>query len=178
MDEHALMPPVVPVPEIRAGYRRRADLRFRRVLLALTLAPLLGASVMAIGFEAIDRIFDDGASKTRWGELALTLLAPSLWSLLSGISYLQTVTRIRDRISWTECLFLGSISGFLLPIALRIGDSLLRGQMPVLHGNEINIYAIMGLIALPFGLVGGLVLWLVGVRPAPVPLPDAATVFD
>jgi len=163
------------MPEKRSTQRRRAGLRQWRLL----LAPLLGAIVMTWAIVLLDDLFAEEEKRMQWRDLAIALSSPSLWSLVSGIAYLQTVTRMRDQIARYECLLLGCVSGFLWPVAMDIGSNLLfHGHLPALQWNAISAYSIGGLFTLPFGLFGGWVFWRLGVRPASPPAMNYAAVFD
>jgi hypothetical protein len=174
MSDPALLP-VASTPATSPTIRRRADLRWRRIIIALLVAPLLGTLVMHL---LITLITPGSVEPMR--KLAFWTLAPSLWSLLCGLAYLQTVTRMRRRIGRVECLLLGCVSGFLLPFAMEFGTNLLFMQFWTPHWNweDTPIFSFLGLITLPFGLFGGWVFWRFGIRPAITPMRDLAPVFD
>jgi hypothetical protein len=175
MDDYITMRPVIPVAERESGEPRRADLPLGRVMLALAVAPLLGAAVMTFGIY-LASFFGDSL---RWKDLVLSMLAPVVWSVICGLAYLQTIARLRKRIVLAECLLLGGASSLLLPLVLDLaGAVLLRGHFTTLDWEHLKIYVFAGLFSLPIGLFGGWVFWCLGVRPAEAATRDFAPVFD
>ena len=171
-----------PVPDKHSAKRRYADLQLPRLMLALVLSPLLGTLVMGlfIGFVTSKPLDEPETFRRFMG----WMVAPVLWSLISGVAYLQSVTRIRGQIARNECLLLGCLCAYLLPFALSMGDSLiLYGNFYFWHRDflfwgRVADHAMTGLFTLPFGLFGGWVFWRLGVRPAEAPMRDFAPVFD
>jgi hypothetical protein len=175
MHDHTTMLPVISVDEPESGEPRSADLPLGRVLLALAVAPLLGATLMTLGIS-IASPYHDG---TRWPELALSMLAPVAWSLICGLAYLRTIARMRDQIARAECLLLGCGSGLLLPFVIDVtGTLFLLERLPTVDWTHIKVYLLAGLFTLPFGLFGGWVFWRIGVRPAMPRTRDLSGVFD
>jgi hypothetical protein len=179
MDDTTSFRPVMPIPDKGTSRRRRADLRLRRLLQALAVAPLLGAAGMTWGFHFLDGIFSEADKRLDWGDLILTLFSPSLWAVISGLAYLQTVTLFRDQIARAECLLLGCGSGYLMPAALMAGnDIIFHVRYPDPSWDDLKFLALFSLITLPFGLFGGWVFWRLGVLPATETPADFAAVFD
>jgi hypothetical protein len=132
----------------------RVDLQWPRLMFALFVSPLLGTLVMGLVIALVSsRPLNEPDTFRRF---VLWMLGPFLWSLLCGVAYLQSVTRIRGQIARSECLLIGCLCAFVLPFVLTMADSL----------------------TLPFGLFGGWVFWRLGVRPAEAPTRDFAPVFD
>ena len=177
MSDPALLP-VASRPAASPTARRRVDLRGRRIIGALLAAPLLGTLVMHLLISLITRrsLIDLEPMQ----KVAFWTLAPSLWSLLCGLAYLHSISRILGRIGRAECLLLGCVSGFLLPFAMEFGTNLLFMRFWTPHWNweDTPIFSFLGVITLPFGLLGGWVFWRFGVRPARAPTRAFATVFD
>jgi hypothetical protein len=174
MTDPALLPVAVK-PAASPTARRRVDLRWRGIIGALLVAPLLGTLVVHL---LMNLIVPGAVEPMR--KIVFWTVAPSLWSLLWGLAYLQTVTRLRRRIGRVECLLLGCISGFMLPFAMEFGTNLLFMQFWTPHWNweDTPIFSFLGLICAPFGLFGGWVFWRFGIRPATAPTRDLAPVFD
>jgi hypothetical protein len=179
MHDHTTMLPVIPVDDDPPSSEpRSADLPLSRVLLALAVAPLLGSVLMTLGIGFVDSMLPQDRG-IQWRYLALSLALPSLWSVLCGLAYLRTVTRLRGQIARSECLLLGCACGLLMPFAMDGVDTLIwHAQLPQMTWSELKAYSIGGLFTLPFGLFGGWVFWRLGVRPTPAPLPNFAVVFD
>jgi len=179
MDDISAFRPVVPLADKQANTRQRAHLGLGRVLLGLAVAPLLGAVVMTWAFHALDGLFAEEESRLDWRSLAAMLFSPSLWSVISGLAYLQTVTRMRGQIARYECLLLGCASAYLMPLALTAGsDIIFYARYPDPSWRDLQYFALFDLITLPFGLFGGWVFWRLGIRPATAPTTDFAAVFD
>ncbi|WP_395019920.1 hypothetical protein [Dongia sp.] len=176
MHDHTTMLPVIPVDEPVPIGPRTADLPLGRVLLALAVAPLLGAALMTLGVHLVNAFEGSGVG---WKDLTLSMLAPIAWSMICGMTYLRTVSRLRDQIAWHECLLLGCASSFLMPLVYDIvGTLLLQGRFPLLDWAHLKNYAFAGLFTLPFGLLGGWLFWRIAVRPADIAMRDLSGVFD
>jgi hypothetical protein len=178
MQDFASLQPIIPVPDRQPAKRRRKNLRMPRVLLALIVAPLLGGVIMTFLFYLISTI-GRNESLMRLDDLAMSVISPSLWSLVCGLAYLQTITRWRGEIARYECLLLGFGSSFLFPSALFGSMPLLRGEPPQwFEWGDLQYLAMVGLICAPFGVLGGWLFWRLGIRPAKAPTTDFAAVFD
>jgi len=178
MQDFVSLQPIIPMPERQPAKRRRQDLQLPRVLLALVVAPLLGGAIMTALFYLAGTIERD-ESVMLWDDLAMSAFSPSVWSLVCGFAYLQTMTRLRGQIARHECLLLGFGSSFLFPSALFSGMPLLHGAPPQWFAwGDFQYLAMFGLICAPFGVFGGWLFWRLGIRPAKAPTTDFAAVFD
>jgi hypothetical protein len=178
MDDYAALQPVIPTAEKQSTTRQRAHLRLWPIVLGLFLAPLPGAAILTWLLYLVIQ-FDQGDDGVRWYQLAISMLSPSLWSLVCGFAYLQTISRFRHRIARHECLLLGCGSAFLMPFGMAlIGILVFSDQLAGASWNDLSGFLIAGLFSLPFGLFGGWVFWRLGVRPATAPTGDFAAVFD
>jgi hypothetical protein len=178
MDDFMEMRPVTPVPERPSTQRRFVDLRMWRILPALIVAPMLGAALMAWGLCVMNEVFAEDGDRMSTSTVAMLFFSPSLWSVISGLAYLWTITRTRGTIARVECFLLGCWSGFLAPMCIGIGDRLLRGLASDMDWLEIGFFSLAGLIALPFGLLGGWLFWHLAIRPSIERAMDYAPVFD
>ena len=163
--------------------RAWTDLKVRRLGLGLVLAPLIPFAAMTLIGEAITQ----GLLLNDVGKIVLVLASVTLaWSLIAGATYLLTVVRWRRRTGRAECLLLGTGSAATLPTAVATGIAV----MPEWLNRQLDIgpvgpfvamipdCLVIGLFLSPFGLLGGWILWRIGVRPAPLPVPDVTAVFD
>ncbi len=178
MDDRAAMSPLIPAADAQPAERRFDDLSWLFILAALTAAPLLGTATLTWGVSFLEGIFGEDGSRMQWSDLTILLLSPSVWALISGLAYLHIVSRTRGFIARYECLLLGGGSAFLAPFVFVTCVELCRFRLPNVTWSEIQFIAMIGLLALPFGLFGGWVLWCFGVRPATPATRNFAAVFD
>jgi hypothetical protein len=158
--------------------RRRRDLGILRLSFALVVAPLGPIALVSLPVVAVLGIF---ALMVGAG----IALAAAVWSLLFGLLYLNTVSRLRGIVGRAECILLGVSTAFLLPTAVLVGGyaweavrgGFLFGSWTLWRNNVDNIL-IYGLVFAPFGALGGWIFWRLGVKPAAMPTADFATVFE
>jgi hypothetical protein len=117
------------------------------------------------------------------------LAAAEVWSVLGGTIFVLVLVWIRGALRRGDCLLLGVLLAFSLPFAALLADAVvdwITGAGPPdavgwddFEGPSDQFFApIIAVILVPFGGLGGWILWRVGVRPArPKPI-DVAPVFD
>jgi len=175
------------VEQQRPGLRAWRDLSKIRLLIGLAFAPVppfvLGALIMTML----------GASlflTSLWPILA----AAEIWSMLGGMIFLL-MSRLRGFVRRAHCLLLGAFLAASLPSAAMVTSKAIDRMFSATAGQEQSaedfefernflgpsdgeVVFYLGLILIPFGTLGGWVFWRVGVRPAPMPAPDVAAVFE
>jgi hypothetical protein len=163
---------------LRPSQRRRSDLGLLRISFALAVAPLGPIALVGVPVAAI------------LGTFALIVagiiaIAATIWSLLFGLLYLNTVARVRGVVGRAECILLGACTAFLLPAATlaagyawdALHDAFLFSPW-TRWGNGLSTVVVFGGVFLPFGALGGWIFWGIGVKPAAVPTTDFAAVFE
>jgi hypothetical protein len=103
------------------------------------------------------------------------LLAAEFWTLMVGLASVFGIFRRRSRVSRLGCLFLGGVVAFTFPVAAFIAANMLIAPSDL---SAIGATAMIGLFAIPFGVLGGWMFWRIAIRPAPLPSPVVAQVFD
>lgn len=163
-------------------YRLWRDLSKWKLWLALVVAPL---PPVVLGELLLTLMFGAGGL----GMMAGILAAAEIWSMLLGVIYL-VLARRRGFVRRIDCLLLGVFLAFSLPAAAMATDVAIDRVfgMPEAdpgfigdsyHGPSDSAFAfILGVLLVPFGMLGGWVFWRIGVRPAPMRTIDVATVFD
>ena len=159
------------VSDLRPTQRRWRDLGKRRMFLSLAGAPvppvLLGVLII---FAFV------GASEPSRRTGSGILLAAIAWSLIAGSAYLQIVSRWRGTISRAECIILGVITAATLPTVAFLASPFFDWTGENISGRGVGIF--LGIILVPFGLLGGWIFWRLGVRPAVATIGDLVPVFD
>ncbi len=169
----------------RPNQRLWRDLSKVRLFLALGFAPL---PPFILGFLLIKMWV--GALPT--GILTLfggILAAAVVWSMLGGTVFLLMLAWMRGALRRGDCLLLGVLLAFTLPFAAFLADAgvnWLTGATPPdaaswddIEGRSDRAAALfVGIVLIPFGALGGWILWRIGVRPAKPQMIDVAPVFD
>jgi hypothetical protein len=165
-------------PALRPSQRRARDLHWLRVGLALVIAPLGPIVLVTFFATAIAGVFALIVA-------AALGIAAATWSLVFGLIYLNTVTRMRGIIGRSECILLGVCTAFLLPGATLLAAFVWDGiEHAFLFGpwtrwdSAPSTLLTLGLAFSPFGALGGWIFWRTGIRPAAAPTTDFAAVFD
>jgi len=104
------------------------------------------------------------------------LLALASWCLIGGWTYLLLISRRRGLIRRHDCLWLGV---GLMELAIIVSGIFLWAEhgLDDFRGGVVGILIALVLMLL-FGLLGGWLLWRVGVRPAPLEHDRTTSVFD
>jgi hypothetical protein len=170
---------VIAEPQ-RPNHRHWRDLSKWRLLLGLAAAP-----VLPVAFGTLLLAILDG--DVLLGAVASILAVAEIWSMIAGTGYL-VFARLRGGIRRAECILLGAFLAFTLPFAADFttgaidrmsGMATPEDEWISLEGPSDSTFAlVVGLMLIPFGVVGGWVFWRVGVRPAQPKEADVATVFD
>ncbi len=163
-------------------YRLWRDLSKWKLWLALVVAPL---PPVILGELLLTLFFGAGGL----GMMAGILAAAETWAMLLGMIYL-VLARRRGFVRRLDCLLLGVLLAFSLP-AVAMGTDIavdrIQGVPAVDSGFTGDSYhgpsdgplaLLLGVLLVPFGMLGGWVFWRVGVRPAPIRTVDVAAVFD
>jgi len=163
-------------------YRLWRDLSKWKLWLALVVAPV---PPVILGEILLTVMFGTGGLGMVGGILA----AAEIWSMLLGMTYL-VLARRRGFVRRFDCLLLGVILAASLPavtMATDVAVDWIQGAVEAdagftgdsYHGPSDGAFAfLLGVILVPFGMLGGWVFWRIGVRPAPVRTIDVAAVFD
>jgi hypothetical protein len=167
-------------PALKPHQRHWSDLRFKRILLGLLLAPMLPSVLSAplawaVLLEGFPLPLQSATSYlASWG------LAAEAWALLSGLTVLLTVVRRLGYRGRNGCLILGCAGAFTLPFfGLTLGVTISQDAVTATDTIKILAFgATIGLPAMPFGLLGGWIFWRVAVRPAPASIGDVTGLFD
>jgi hypothetical protein len=162
-----------------AGPRRWQDLRFSRLLVGLMLAPVVPILLSAPVFFYFMQTADD-PFPFEW-QVAFTVayvVVAEMWSIITGLLWLYTVTRWRGRLGRLGSLILGAVCSFLFPVLMTFGGALYETDNLGRWMNEAAFMTVMvGLMAVPAGLLGGWVFWRIGVRPEAPPPQELAPIF-
>jgi hypothetical protein len=111
-------------------------------------------------------------------------IAASL-ALLGGVILVGVLSRFQETVTRGNCLLFGALTSFLLPGSWAVVSTTNRhvlGNGPsaieaFLRGSPIADTAflcLIGTMLVPFGMLGGWLLWQAGVAPSPNPAPIAA----
>jgi hypothetical protein len=158
---------------LRPTDRRWRDVGRWRWAFGLAVAPLVPIALVSLLLTPLIGIF----APVVGGAIAV---AASTWSLLFGFGYLYTVARIRRRIGRAECILLGVFIAATLPLVAVAAVLAFEPRKifgPV-SADGMPMVIAWSLLFAPFGGLGGWVFWRIGVRPAPPPVADPASVFD
>jgi hypothetical protein len=166
------------------GTRLWHDLSKWRLFFGLAFAPVLPIALGALILLMLD------------GDLIFTsvgaiLAAAEAWSMPLGTIFL-VVSRLRGTVRRAHCLLLGAFLAFSLPSATYVTSKAIDwayGATPPsdedfdfddeFHGpSDGGLVFVIGLILVPFGMLGGWVFWRVGAYPARPKILDVAPVFD
>lgn len=170
------------MPDLRAAgmnaCRSWRDLSWRRLVLAIVIAPLPAIYIGFAGFFLAN-------SEKNLARMFQWLLPDTLlyiWSFVAVFTllYLNTISRLRKRIGLVECLIAGGIAAFLLPEAFFVAVELdVMGFIPTIiffpgalmmsHGHPLQAGALIGLVLTPAGALSGWIFWHLGVAPAKTP---------
>ncbi len=163
-------------------YRLWRDLSKWKLWLALVAAPL---PPLILGELLLTVLFGAG----ELGMMAGILAAAEIWSMLLGMIYL-VLARRRGYVRRLDCLLLGVVLAASLPaaaLAISTAADWISGTPDIdagfagdsYHGpSDGGLALLLGVLLVPFGMLGGWVFWRVGVRPAPMRTVDIATIFD
>jgi hypothetical protein len=169
----------------RPNHRSWRDLSKWRLLFGLAFAPVLPIVLGAM----ILLVLGGGMVFLPLGWI---LAAAETWSMLIGTIFL-IVARLRGGVRRAHCLLLGAFLAFTLPLAVFAASKAVDrvfGTTPSaedmdddlgvsFHGpSDSALIALLGLVLVPFGTLGGWVFWRVGVYPARPKVVDVAPVFD
>jgi hypothetical protein len=173
------------VEQQRPNQRLWRDLAKRRLFLALGFAPL---PPFALGFLLIMVIGGGSPPTEALAIIGAFLAAAEVWSALAGTIFVLVLVWIRGALRRGDCLLLGVLLAFSLPYAVLLADGVVdwvTGATPPevawddFEGPSDRFFAtIVAVILMPFGALGGWILWRVGVRPAEPKTLDVAPVFD
>jgi hypothetical protein len=164
------------------NHRYWRDLSKWKLWLALVLAPV---PPVALGELLLTVMFGEGGL----GMMAGILAAAEIWSMLIGMAYL-VLARRRGFVRRIDCLLLGAFLAFSLPaVAMAGGGAVdwILGTPDVEAGfigdsdpgpSDGAFAVILGVLSVPFGMLGGWAFWRIGVRPAPMRTIDVAPKFD
>jgi len=154
-------------------YRRWEDLSTRRLFLGLVLGPI-GLVVLLVVFG----LFDPHVGRLQFYMIGVigVLVVGVIWMQAAGWIYLLTVARWRQKISRVECLLFGLGLNEFLALALAMLGIMRRSRELASNATALGLIAIV-VFVVPIGLLAGWMFWRFGVRPASMPVPDAA-VFD
>jgi hypothetical protein len=136
-----------------------------------------------MSIAAVWAVFFEGASLPL-GSAAATvgayLGAAEVWAIVSGSVGLYGIFRRRGQISRNGCLLLGALGGLAFLPATFIASNVLLLPAEALSttGASIGAVAVFGFCGLPFGALGGWILWRIAVRPAVAPMSDISQIFD
>jgi hypothetical protein len=164
--------------------RRWRDLSKQRLLLGLALSPV-GPWIVGV---ALIVMLGGGSSGLFDALIVGSLAAAVIWSLIGGSAYLFLIGRWRGAVRRAECFLLGIVLAATLPFtavyARQAADWISGSASPLADDwvfaspSDFDFAVVVAILLVPFGAVGGWVLWRVGVRPAQPKLEDAAPVFD
>jgi hypothetical protein len=88
------------------------------------------------------------------------LFAVEAWALIVGLAGPGVMFRCTDRLGRSGCLLLVAIGAFALPFAYFVFNE------PRFEFGLIGFVGLIGLFAVPFGLLGGWIFWRIAVHPA------------
>jgi hypothetical protein len=116
--------------------------------------------------------------------LLAALIVSEVWFLVLGLAYLFAFARRRRTLSRRDCLVLGTwLIGLFPAFVVAISYAIVPNPRNIASLVEWFVVgellaAAVGVLMIPFGLLAGWFFWRFGVRPAPLPEPDASGVFD
>jgi len=162
----------------------------RRALFAIFLMPLLPVATVFVLLLYL-------ANQTLPVEsfAALTAWTASTWVALAmgGLAFLHVVSRGGHGIGRASCFACGGGAAFLLPGVFWLAGTMLGWLVAPIGAlvadmfsdhqsvfSNIALLALIGTFLLPLGLLGGWLLWRIGIRPSRArPTPSStATIFD
>ena len=163
-----------------AGPRRWQDLRFSRLLVGLMLAPVVPILLTApILFYYMHTAHDPFLFDWQVAYTVAYVVVAEMWSIITGLLWLYTVTRWRGRLGRLGCIILGAVCSFLFPVLTTFGGALIYETDDL--GRWMNEAAVMtvmvGLMAVPAGLLGCWVFWRISVHPEAPPPQELAPIF-
>jgi hypothetical protein len=110
---------------------------------------------------------------------AIYAIIVETWAITTGLFWLYTVARWRGRLGRLQCMILGAVCSFLLPVLGAFAVVLifkadgLDDWMRQFAPEALT----RGVMALPAGLFGGWIFWRISVRSAPPPPEELAPIF-
>jgi hypothetical protein len=166
--------------ELPSTLRYWRDLSTRRLLLGLALAPIFPIAIPTILLAAPFGVFPLLVG-------SLILVAACTWSVIAGGVYLLVTAYTREVLGRSECVLMGAVAGFTLPMTVSWASRVWLQYFPERHtclvypfcsDVPVDSLAAIGIVMAPFGALGGWVMWQVGVRPAATSAADFQSAFD
>lgn len=107
------------------------------------------------------------------------VVAAEIWSIAFGIFYLLTASRPSGTITCANCIFIGGLAAILFPPMLTLlYAGIVGAALVALAVMTLPFSILAGMFLTPLGVLGGWVFWLVGVRPAQLPVSGIEQVFE